>query len=325
MRQLTPEFKKRHTLRLANVGSKQYVYCGCCDKPICEPKDLELQRIKVHCGDGNASANKHGAKKHNANLEEYAKRISNHPKQMELYEKIVPHKTLTPDMDERQFRYDMTHGLLKASTPFAHADTLKDPISKWSFYLMPGADVLSTVKPVVTAFEKYTIKTELGTDVELPAAIKNDVSKSPLVNVIFDGTERGGDNQAIIFRFVVHTEGSKPEVVQRCVSIENAQVSVNGRQLARMIRDQLVLWGVNPEIDLVFTNRDNCSTNGKCIDVLKAEGGFKNLFDSSCWSHLGNNTGNALFNPPKKSVASANVSLEHKNMIKMKILIIILK
>ena len=312
MRQLSPEFKKRHTLRLANVGSKQYIYCGCCDKPICEPKDLELQRIKVHCGDGNASAIKHGAKKHNANLEEYAKRISNHPKQMELYEKIVPRKNRIPDMDERQFRYDMTHGLLKASTPFAHADTLKDPISKWSFYSMPGADVLSRVKPVVTAFEKYTIKTELGTDVELPAAIKNDVSKSPLVNVIFDGTERGGDNQAIIFRFVVHTEGSKPEVVQRCVALENAKVSVNGRQLARMIRDQLVSWGVNPEIALVFTNRDNCSTNGKCIDVLKAEGGFKNLFDSSCWSHLGNNTGNALFNPPKKSIASANVSLEQE-------------
>jgi hypothetical protein len=306
MRGLTEQYKRKNCLCIRRYENKVYIYCLACDQIICEPCKLETHSVKMHCGEGSVCTNKTTiGVAHKANLIKTKLRNQHHVKQIELYKRVVPNKHTPQDENEIQFRYDMTMGFLMASTPFSHADVLKRPVSKHAFFKMPGDDVLSRVKPAVTAFEKWLISSELGTDVPLSEVDKEDLRQSPLVNCIFDGTERGGDNQAIIFRFIVRSEDSV-KVVQRVVEIKNAKKAVSGATLAGMIRDSLIAWGVKPEIALIFTNRDNCSTNGTAINILKQQGDFKNLFDAPCWSHLGNNTGCALFNPPKKCVASAN-------------------
>ena len=100
--------------------------------------------------------------------------------------------------------------------------------------------------------------------------LKKELGKDAKISVIFDGTTRLGDVQAIIFRFVVDDGKNPPELVQRLVALPNLESSGTGEGLAGVIGRTMAKYNVPPQ-NLVFGSRDGCSVNDVCTTTLKGQ------------------------------------------------------
>ena len=255
---------------------QQQLKCHCCSY-LFKPETLNKDTLQKHI-----KSEKH--RKNKAKMEdEYSSTIA--VLKIEFYDKYLKRGTgqreeQIPD-EEKIFRFDLCAAYLAAGTPFSHFDTHRDTLSKYCHYKIPGRVTMTHVKDSVHDFEIQKIKEEI---------------KEGPVAIIFDGTTRLGEAQAIIFRFVLHEKGKPPHVVQRLVALPLSASADDANKLAGTLHSTVSNYQL-AEDKVVYAARDRCATNTKALHVLQRLGEYVNLLDGPCFSHTCNNAGNILLSP----------------------------
>ena len=274
------------TIRKDNVTMRKSIRCGC--GHMFNPDTLNKYNVNRHLGLSNERKNT--GTQHQKWLDSRLKKDD----AALIAEILVAVESCQGEVKDyaasrKVFIFKKAWVYMKAGTPFNHITIHSEEGSEFCEEKPPTRMEIQWMKPAIAAFIRNRFKKDLGMDC--------------LVSIIFDGTARQGDVQAVIFRYVF--EGvNNVEVRQMLVGLSNFKRSVDGNRLAGEINRLCIVYNVKPE-NVLFAHHDRCSTNYKAIRTLKTLGNFCSLTSSPCISHGGNNTGN-------KSLVRGNFPLLQK-------------
>ena len=283
--QFTWEYRQKHTLLLVGSGRKTRIRCAACD--FIFSANATRWIVQQHCGEGcRAAEGPMKALHHKKAISEFGGRNEREEQYCRVFLANVPEQQhLKSEKEAMVYRMEKAQAYLKAGTKFSNFDHHQIVDKRHIDHGGPaGRTHMGEVIPAVIDLEVERIKSETGKDAK--------------ISVIFDGTTRIGDVQAIIFRFVLDDGKNPPEIIHRLVGLPNLESSLCGEALAGVIGRSLEKYDVPPE-NLLAASRDGCLVNTVCTNTLKGPiFNCKNLIDLLCHSHNAHNTGTALLDPP---------------------------
>ena len=290
MSEFSWEFRQKHSLCLVGRGRGIQIRCDACDKTF-KRDGCQAFTIQQHCGEGSKSVE--GATKalsHKAAILNIPQRQREQAMAVQMFVKHVPEqKFLHANKGVMVYRFEKCQAYLKAGTAFSHFDYHCVVDRRYQTFGAVGRSVMRQVIPACIQAEVERIISELGPNAR--------------ICIIFDGTTRIGDVQAIIFRFVIDDGTNPPYVVHRLVALPNLESSASAAELAGELLTAMVSMRVTGKDQLVCLGRDGCSTNGACASFLEDTFKYEHFIDNLCHCHNAHNTGVALFTPPAQEDA----------------------